>query len=46
MVEERLLQRLHQRTTGLAQQLEAAVLAGSVTAARAAEDLLAAFDDS
>jgi len=45
MVEERLLQRLHQRTAGLAQQLERAVLAGTMTAAQAADDLLGAFGD-
>ena len=45
MVEERLLQRLHQRTRDLAQQLEAQVQAGTLTAALAAEQLLAAFDD-
>ncbi len=44
MVEERLLQRLHQRTRDLAQQLEGQVQAGTLTAALAAAHLLAAFD--
>jgi len=46
MVEERLLQRLHQRTRDLAPQLEHDVRAGRRTAAAAADTLLAAFDDA
>ncbi len=44
MVEERLLHRLHARTRTVAAELERDVRAGMVTAAVAAERLLAAFD--
>jgi LAO/AO transport system kinase len=44
MVEERLLHRLRQATRDLAGRLERDVLDGTVTAARAAEQLLAAFE--
>ena len=44
MVEERLLQRLHRQSQALASRLEAAVLDGELTAALAADQLLAAFD--
>ncbi len=46
MVEERLLQRLRARTHELAARLEQDVLAGTVTAASAAERLLTSFERS
>lgn len=46
MVEERLLQRLRARTHELAVRLERDVLAGTVTAATAAERLLTSFERS
>lgn len=45
MVEGRLLEHLHSRTHHLAQRLEPMVQAGTLTAALAAEQLLAAFEN-